>query len=64
MSEAVGVLAEQGATRTYVTCVHPLLAANAHTKLARAGVEAIYGTDTIERPTSAVSVAAALAEAL
>ena len=64
MAEAVGVLAGQGAAKTYVTCVHPLLAANAHTKLARAGVEAIYGTDTIERPTSAVSVAAALADAL
>lgn len=61
MSAAVAALAEQGAARTFVTCVHPMLAANARTKLARAGVAAIYGTDTIERPVSAVSVAPALA---
>ncbi|WP_137291097.1 ribose-phosphate diphosphokinase [Natronorubrum halophilum] len=61
MSEAVGVLRDRGVGRVFVTCVHPLLANNAVTKLSRAGVEAIYGTDTIERQTSAVSVAPALA---
>ncbi|WP_049928159.1 ribose-phosphate diphosphokinase [Halopiger goleimassiliensis] len=64
MSEAVGVLSDRGVGRVVVTCVHPLLVRNAATKLARAGVEAIYGTDTIERPTSAVSVAPALAREL
>jgi ribose-phosphate pyrophosphokinase len=34
------------------------------TKLVRAGVEAVYGTDTIERPVSAVSVAPSIARAL
>jgi ribose-phosphate pyrophosphokinase len=51
-------------SRVFVTCVHPMLAANARTKLATAGVEAIYGTDTIERAVSAVSVAPAIADAL
>lgn len=64
MSEAVGILHERGANRVFVTCVHPLLASNAVTKLSRAGVDAIYGTDTIERPHSAVSVAPVVADAI
>jgi ribose-phosphate pyrophosphokinase len=40
------------------------LAENARTKLARAGVEAVYATDTIERAESEVSVAPAIADAL
>ncbi|ELZ06572.1 ribose-phosphate diphosphokinase [Natrialba aegyptia] len=64
MSEAVGVLQDRGVDRVFVTCVHPLLASNAVTKLSRAGVEAIYGTDTIERQQSTVSVAPAIAEHL
>ncbi|MFC4540700.1 ribose-phosphate diphosphokinase [Halosolutus amylolyticus] len=61
MSEAVGVLGERDVGRVFVTCVHPLLASNALAKLSRAGVEAIYGTDTIERAVSTVSVAPAIA---
>ncbi|OLZ42445.1 ribose-phosphate pyrophosphokinase [Natrinema saccharevitans] len=64
MSEAVGVLTERDADRLFVTCVHPLLARDAVTKLSRAGVEAIYGTDTIERGVDTVSVAPTLAEHL
>ncbi|MWV41675.1 ribose-phosphate diphosphokinase [Natrialba sp. INN-245] len=64
MSEAVAVLRERGVGRVFVTCVHPLLAQNAYAKLSRAGVEAIYGTDTIEREASAVSVAPELATRL
>ena len=64
MSEAVGVLRERSVGRVFITCVHPLLARNAVTKLSRAGVEAIYGTDTIERGVSTVSVAPALASYL
>ena len=62
MSTAIGQLT--GPDRVFVTCVHPMLAANARTKLATAGVDAVYGTDTIERAVSAVSVAPAIAEAL
>jgi ribose-phosphate pyrophosphokinase len=64
MSESVAALDDMGAGRIFVTCVHPMLAADARTKLARAGVEAIYGTDTLERAVSAVSVAPAIAEKL
>jgi ribose-phosphate pyrophosphokinase len=41
-----------------------MLANNAVLKLAGAGVEAIYGTDTVERAVSEVSVAPAIADAL
>ncbi|WP_018257053.1 ribose-phosphate diphosphokinase [Halomicrobium katesii] len=64
MSEAVGVLNDRGAGRVFVSCVHPMLAANAQTKLASAGVERVYGTDTIERAVSDVSAASAVADRL
>jgi ribose-phosphate pyrophosphokinase len=64
MSGAVEILNEKGASRVFVTCVHPMLAADAYTKLSKAGVEGIYGTDTIERPVSEVSVASVVAEEL
>jgi len=64
MSEAVAILRERAAARAFVTCVHPMLAADAYAKLSRAGVEAIYGTDTVERPASEVSVAPVVAAAL
>ena len=62
MSTAIEQLSDPA--RVFVTCVHPMLAANARTKLATAGVEAVYGTDTIERAVSAVSAAPAIAESL
>ncbi|WP_267641156.1 ribose-phosphate diphosphokinase [Haloarchaeobius amylolyticus] len=64
MSESIAVLNDRDAARVFVTCVHPLLAQNAVTKLARAGVEAVIGTDTLERPVSEVSVAQVVAEKL
>ncbi|MFB6143226.1 MAG: ribose-phosphate diphosphokinase [Halorientalis sp.] len=64
MAAAVEHLSDRGAGRVFVACVHPLMAADARTKLARAGVEAVLGTDTLERPESAVSVAPAVADAL
>ncbi|RXK50169.1 ribose-phosphate diphosphokinase [Halorientalis pallida] len=64
MAESVAALDDMGAARVYVTCVHPMLAADATTKLARAGVEAIYGTDTLERAASTVSAAPAIVDAL
>lgn len=62
MSQAIDVFEDP--ERVVVTCVHPVLAGNARTKLARAGVEAVYATDTIERAESEVSVAPAIAAAL
>lgn len=64
MSESIAVLTNRGANRIFVGCVHPILAENARTRLVRAGVEAIYGTDTIERQVSSVSVAPVIAESL
>ncbi len=64
MSEAISVLHDRGAERVFATCVHPLLAQDARARLARAGVEAIYGTDTIERAESVVSAAPVIANAL
>ena len=64
MSESVGVLNDRGAARVLAACVHPVLAANAVTKLRGAGVDRIVGSDTVERGCSVVSVAPVLAEAL
>ncbi|WP_017344152.1 ribose-phosphate diphosphokinase [Halorubrum sp. T3] len=64
MSESVAVLTDRGAARVLTACVHPVLAANAVTKLRAAGVDRIVGTDTVERGCSVVSVAPAVADAL
>ncbi|ELZ30410.1 ribose-phosphate pyrophosphokinase [Halogeometricum pallidum JCM 14848] len=64
MSEAVAHLQSGGAARVFATCVHPLLVRNARTKLERAGIERIVGTDTVERAVSAVSVAPNVAAAV
>ena len=63
-SEAVRLLDERGAHRVYVTCVHAVLAGNARTKLARAGVTDIIATDTVEGPSSRVTVAPSVVAAL
>ena len=64
MSEAITALGARGIRRAFVTCVHPVLARDARTKLARAGVETIYATDTVERPVSTVTAAPVIANAL
>ena len=64
MSESVAVLNDRGAGRVFVTCVHPMLASNALTKLSSAGVESVYGTDTLERAVSEVSAAPVVADEL
>ncbi|MFB6301269.1 MAG: ribose-phosphate diphosphokinase [Haloferacaceae archaeon] len=63
MSETVAALGAAGA-RVFVACVHPVLAREARTKLARAGVAAVHATDTVERPESTVSVAPVVDDAL
>jgi ribose-phosphate pyrophosphokinase len=64
MSQSVAVLADRGAARVIAACVHPMLVANAVTKLRSAGVARILGSDTVERGCSVVSVAGPLADAL
>jgi len=63
MSQAIAAMAGDAASVT-VACVHALFARDAYTKLRRAGVDAIYATDTVERPVSDVSVAPAVADRL
>lgn len=62
MSAAIAGL--DGPARTLVATVHPVLARDARTRLARAGVDAIHATDTVERACSTVSAAPAVADAL
>lgn len=64
MSESIAVLAQRGAGAVYAACIHPVLARNARLKLARAGVERVIGTDTLDRAESVVSVAPVIADAL
>jgi len=64
MSESIRVLHDRDASGVFVTCVHPLFARNARTKLERAGVTGIYATDTVERDVTATSVAPVVADAL
>lgn len=64
MSGAIAALHERDVARVYACCIHPVLAGAARTKLAAAGVEAVIGTDTIERAVSDVTVAPAIADAL
>ena len=62
MSTAIEQLSRPA--RVFVACVHPMLADGARTKLAAAGADGVYGTDTVERPVSAVSAAPAVADVL
>ena len=64
MSGSVAVVADSDPDRLFATCVHPVFATGALSKIARVGAESIYGTDTLERVISDVSVAPALAAAL
>ncbi|WEL20161.1 ribose-phosphate diphosphokinase [Halorhabdus sp. BNX81] len=64
MSGSVAVVADAEADRIFATCVHPVFATGALSKIARVGAELIYGTDTLERVISDVSVAPAIADAL
>jgi ribose-phosphate pyrophosphokinase len=64
MAEAARVLDDRGAASVRAACVHPVLAGAARTRLAAAGVEAVYATDTVERVESVVSAAPVVADAL
>lgn len=64
IAEAARILKESKAEDIYVTCVHPVLAADAVAKLSSAGVKKVIATDTIEKDVSAVSVAPLVAGAV
>jgi len=64
MIKAVGWVKEQGASRVYAACVHPLLIGDTRDKILKAGAERVVGTDSVPSPVSEVSVAPLIAEAL
>ncbi len=62
MSKTISAL--NGANRIFALTIHPLLVGNALTKLKRAGVSQVVGTDTVECAVSDVTVAAAVERTL
>ncbi|MGB9642530.1 MAG: ribose-phosphate diphosphokinase [Candidatus Ratteibacteria bacterium] len=67
--EATRVLLENGASKVFVSCTHPVLSGNAITKLAGAGITEIIVTDTIPHQSlpeifTVISVAELLGEAI
>jgi ribose-phosphate pyrophosphokinase len=64
MIKAVSWLKEQGASKVYAACVHPLLIGDTKDKILKAGAEGVVGTDTVSSSVSEVSVAPLIAEAL
>ena len=61
---AAKILQEQGATRIFAACVHPLLIGDAEKRILNAGVEEIVGTDSVPSHFSKVSLAPLIAKAL
>jgi len=55
---------KQGARRVIAACAHLLLTGDAERTLKSAGVDQVFGTDSIETSSSPVSIAPVLAEAL
>ncbi|OUJ19360.1 Phosphoribosylpyrophosphate synthetase PrsA [Methanonatronarchaeum thermophilum] len=64
MSQAIGMLKDQGAQDIYVSATHPVLAGNALQKLYSAGCTDIICTDTIEKSVSKVTVAPVIARSI
>jgi ribose-phosphate pyrophosphokinase len=61
---AAKILREQGATRVFAACVHPLLVGDAEKRILDAGVEEIVGTDSVPSHVSKVTLAPLIAKAL
>jgi ribose-phosphate pyrophosphokinase len=61
---AAKILREQGASKIFTACVHPLLANGAEKRILNAGVEEIVGTDSIPSRVSTVSLAPLLSREL
>jgi ribose-phosphate pyrophosphokinase len=64
MAKAVKAVKDQGATKVYAACVHPLLTRDSQEKILENGAEEIIGTDCVQSPVSKVSVAPLIAKAL
>jgi ribose-phosphate pyrophosphokinase len=61
---AAKILQEQGASKIFTACVHPLLANDAEQRILNSGVEEIVGTDSIPSSVSKVSLAPLLSREL
>ena len=64
MSEAIQIFKDQDTGRIFVTCVHPVLAKDALSRLNEAGVDDIYATNTIDRSVNKISAAPPIAQYL
>jgi ribose-phosphate pyrophosphokinase len=64
MIKAISWLKEQGASKVYAACVHPLLIGDTKEKILKAGAEGVVGTDTVSSSVSEVSIAPLITEAL
>ena len=62
--EAAKILLDQGAKSVECACVHAVLAGNALNKLYSAGISRVISTDTVEKPTSVISVADEIAKVI
>lgn len=61
---AAKILKEQGTSKVYVACVHPLLIEDAEKRILKAGVEEVVGTDSVPSNVSKVSLASLLSREL
>lgn len=64
MTKSVAHTKNQGATKVFAACVHPLLIANARERIIQSGADEVVGTDSVTSTVSVVSVAPVIAEAL
>jgi len=64
IAEAVKIVKNLGALKTYVACTHCLLVNDAFKRIIEAGAEKIFGTDTIQSEISTISVAPVIAKIL
>jgi len=64
MAKAVKLVKDQGASKVYAACVHPLLIGDSQKRIMDNGAEGIVGTDCVPSPVSKVSIAPLVANAL
>lgn len=62
--EALKLLKDMGAKDVVVACTHGLFVNNALTRILKVGVKEIFSSDTVPNPTTRVSVAPAIAQAV
>ena len=61
---ATEMLKEQGASRVYAACTHPLLVGEALKRILESGCDGVVGTDSVPSPVSIVQIAPLIAREL